>query len=156
MRRVIHVPNVQLELSPLISLSPETVLNKVIIPLTVFTMVPHLSLRWLALSLVGMVHFCWLFSFRKGILKNVWQSVKWVLTSRSVMNKIRKHTDIVVGFHPRVFQGIVSTKEREYTIYGFRQSKDTHTSVRGQERDDFLRSRIYVQKKRSCHRYTSS
>ena len=24
------------------------------------------------------------------------------------------------SFHPRVFQGIVSTEEREYTIYGFR------------------------------------
>ena len=31
------------------------------------------------------------------------------------------------SFHPRVFQGIVSTGEREYTIYGFRLSKDTHT-----------------------------
>jgi len=78
MGRVIHVPNVQLELSPLISLSPETVLNKVIIPLTVFTVVPHLSLRWLALFLVGMVHSGWLFSLRKRIFRNVWQSIKWV------------------------------------------------------------------------------
>ena len=35
------------------------------------------------------------------------------------------------SFHPRVFQGIVSTREREYTTYGFRLSKDTYTGVGG-------------------------
>ena len=30
-------------------------------------------------------------------------------------------------FHPRVFLGIVSTEEREYTIYDLGSSKDTHT-----------------------------
>ena len=33
------------------------------------------------------------------------------------------------SFHPRVFQGIVSTKEREYVIYGSGSSKDTHAGV---------------------------
>ena len=39
-----------------------------------------------------------------------------LLTFRSVTNKNRKRTDIVVGFHPRIFQDIVSTGEREYII----------------------------------------
>ena len=60
------------------------------------------------------------------------------------------------SFHPRVFQDIISTGEREYTIYRFRLSKDTHTGVGGYGREDFLRSRIYVSKKRSHRCYTSS
>ena len=35
------------------------------------------------------------------------------------------------SFHPRVFQGIVSTGEHEYTIHGFMLYKDTHTDVGG-------------------------
>ena len=39
-----------------------------------------------------------------------------LLMFSSVTNKIRKLMDIVVDFHQRVFQGIISTGEREYTI----------------------------------------
>ena len=53
------------------------------------------------------------------------------------------------SFHPRVFQGIVSTREREYTIYGFRLSKDTHTGVgrigqRGLPLESMFRRRDHV------------
>ena len=53
------------------------------------------------------------------------------------------------SFHPRVFQGIVSTGEHEYTIYGFRQSKDTHTDVerigqRGLSLESMFRRRDHV------------
>ena len=56
---------------------------------------------------------------------------KRVLVIYNVMNKIRKRTDTVVAFTPRVFQGIISTREREYTTYGFRLPKDTNTGVGG-------------------------
>jgi hypothetical protein len=70
---VVHVPVVQLILSPLISLPPKAKLSKVTIPMAIITVIPHLSLRWLsAHSLVGMVLSWWLFSFRKGILRVVW------------------------------------------------------------------------------------
>jgi hypothetical protein len=72
MRRAVHVPVVQLVLSPLISVLPKAKLNKVTIPMVVVTVIPHLSLGWLlAHSLVGMVHSWWLFGFRKGILRDV-------------------------------------------------------------------------------------
>jgi hypothetical protein len=45
MGRAVHVPVIQLVLSPLISLSPKTKLNKVNIPVAVVTVIPHLSLR---------------------------------------------------------------------------------------------------------------
>jgi hypothetical protein len=70
---VVHVLVVQLILSPLIFLSPKTKLSKVTIPMAVVIVIPYLSLGWLlAHSLVGMVHSWWLFSFRKGILRDVW------------------------------------------------------------------------------------
>jgi hypothetical protein len=57
MGRAIHVLVVQLVLSPLISLTPKTKLNKVTIPMAVVTVIPHLSLGWLlAHSLMGIVH----------------------------------------------------------------------------------------------------
>ena len=73
MGRAVHALVVQLVLSPLISLFPKAKLSKVTIPMAVVTVIPHLSLGWLlAHSLVGMVHFWWLFGFRKGILRDVW------------------------------------------------------------------------------------
>jgi hypothetical protein len=67
MGRAVYVPVVQLVLSPLISLPPKAKLSKVVIPIAVFIVIPHLSLGWLlAHSLVGMVHSWWLFGFRKG------------------------------------------------------------------------------------------
>jgi len=75
----VHVPVVQLILTPLISLPPKAELNKVTIPMAVVIVKPHLSLGWwLVHSLVGMVHSWWLLDSRKGILRDVWQSVKWV------------------------------------------------------------------------------
>jgi hypothetical protein len=72
MGRTVHVPVVQLVLSPLISLPPKAKLSKVTIPMTVVIVILHLSLGWLlAHSLVGMVHSWWLFSFRKGILRDI-------------------------------------------------------------------------------------
>jgi hypothetical protein len=72
MGRVVHVLVVQLVLSPLISLPPKAKLSKVTIPMAIVIVIPHLSLGWLlAHSLVGMVHSWWLFSFRKGILRDV-------------------------------------------------------------------------------------
>jgi len=69
----VHVPVVQLILSPLISLPPKAKLNKVTIPMAILTVIPYLSLGWLLVhSLVGMVHSWWLFGFRKGILRDVW------------------------------------------------------------------------------------
>jgi len=53
---------------------------------------------------------------RKGYNLAAWDLVCRLLMFHSVTNRICKHTDIVVGFHPRVFQGIVSTEEREYII----------------------------------------
>ena len=41
------------------------------------------------------------------------------------------------NFHPRVFQGIVSTEEREYAIYGFRLIKG-HTCRCGKDRREEL------------------
>ena len=42
------------------------------------------------------------------------------------------------SFHPRVFQGIVSTEEHEYAIYGFRLIQG-HTRRCGEDRnEDFL------------------
>jgi hypothetical protein len=74
MGRAVYVLVVQLVLSPLISLSPTAELSKVTIPMAVVTVIPYLSLGWLLVhSLVGMVHSWWLFSFRKGILKDVWR-----------------------------------------------------------------------------------
>jgi len=69
----VHVPVVQLVLSPLISLPPKAKLNKVTIPMAIHTVIPYLSLGWLLVhSLVGMVHSWSLFGFRKGILRDVW------------------------------------------------------------------------------------
>ena len=53
------------------------------------------------------------------------------------------------SFHPSVFHGIVSIEEREYTIYGFRQSKDTHIGVgrigqRGLPLESMFRRRDHV------------
>jgi hypothetical protein len=57
MGQAVHVPVVQLILSPLISLPLEAKLNKVTIPMAVVIVIPHLSLGWLlAHSLVGMIH----------------------------------------------------------------------------------------------------
>jgi hypothetical protein len=68
----VHVPIVQLVLSPLISLPPKAKLIKVTIPMAVVTVIPHLFLGWLlAHSLMGMVHSWWLFGFRKGIFRDV-------------------------------------------------------------------------------------
>jgi hypothetical protein len=48
--------------------------------MAIVIVIPHLSLGWLLVySLMGMVHSWWLFGFRKGILRDVWWSVKWVL-----------------------------------------------------------------------------
>jgi hypothetical protein len=69
---VVHVPIVQLVLSPLISLPPKAKLSKVTIPIAVVQVIPHLFLGWLlAHSLVVMVHSWWLFGFRKGIFRDV-------------------------------------------------------------------------------------
>ena len=71
---------VQVILTPLISLPPKAELSKVTIPMAVITVIPHLSLGWwLVHFLVGMVHFWWLLDSMKGILRDVWQSVKRVL-----------------------------------------------------------------------------
>ena len=79
-RWAVHVSVVQLVLTPLISLPSKAKLNKVTIPMAVVTVIPHLSLGWwLVHSLVGMVHSWWLLDSGKGILRDVWQSVKWVL-----------------------------------------------------------------------------
>jgi hypothetical protein len=73
MGRAVHIPVVQLVLSPFISLAPKAKLSKMTIPMAVVTVIPHLSPGWLlARSLVGMVHSWWLFGFRKGILRDVW------------------------------------------------------------------------------------
>jgi hypothetical protein len=73
MGRAVHVPVVQLVLSPLISLPPKAKLSKMTVPMAVVTVIPHLSLGWLLVhSLMGMVHSWWLFGFRKGILRDVW------------------------------------------------------------------------------------
>jgi hypothetical protein len=45
------------------------------------------------------------------------------------------------SFHLRIFQGIVSTEERVYTLLGSVSSKDT-TLARGKEWRGFLRLRI--------------
>ena len=69
----VHVPVVQLILSPLISLPPKAKLSMMTNPLAVVIVIPHLSLGWLlAHSLVGMVHSWWLFGFKKGIVRDVW------------------------------------------------------------------------------------
>jgi hypothetical protein len=47
--------------------------------MAVVTVIPHLSLGWLLHSLVGMVHSWWLLGSRKGILRDIGYSVKWVL-----------------------------------------------------------------------------
>ena len=47
--------------------------------MAIVTVIPHLSRGWLLVdSLVGMVHSWCLFSFGKGILRDVWKSIKWV------------------------------------------------------------------------------
>ena len=56
------------------------------------------------------------------------QKACWYFVTSRINPQAHKYR---CSFHPRVFQGIVSTREREYTIYGFRLSKDTHTSVGG-------------------------
>jgi hypothetical protein len=80
MGRAVHVLVVQLVLSLLISLPPKVELSKVTIPMAIVTVIPQLSLGWLLVhSFVGMVYSWWLFGFRKGILRDVWYSVKWIL-----------------------------------------------------------------------------
>jgi uncharacterized membrane protein len=72
MGQAVYVPIVQLVLSLLISLSPKAELSKVTIPMAIVTVIPDLSLGWLLVhSLMGMVHFWWLFGFRKRILRDV-------------------------------------------------------------------------------------
>jgi hypothetical protein len=78
MGRAVHVPVVQLVLSPLISLPSKAKLSKVTIPMAVLIVIPHLSLGWLlAHSLVGMVHSWWPFGIRKGILGDVPEMVRF-------------------------------------------------------------------------------
>jgi uncharacterized protein YqcC (DUF446 family) len=47
MRRVVHVLPAQLRNPSLISLPPKAKIIQVSIPLTILTMEPHLSLRWI-------------------------------------------------------------------------------------------------------------
>jgi hypothetical protein len=57
MGRAIHVPVVQLVLSPLISLPLKAKLNKMTILMAIVTVIPYFSLGWLlAHFLVGMCH----------------------------------------------------------------------------------------------------
>jgi hypothetical protein len=44
MGRAVHVPVVQLVLSPLISLPPKAKLNKMAIPMAIVTVIPYFSL----------------------------------------------------------------------------------------------------------------
>jgi hypothetical protein len=47
--------------------------------MAIVIVIPHLSLGWwLVHSLVGMIHSWWILISRKGILRDVWQSDKWV------------------------------------------------------------------------------
>ena len=72
MWRTVHVPVVQLVLTPLISLPPKAKLSQMTISMAIVTVVPHLSLGWwLTHSLVGVVHSLRLFGFRKGCTRDV-------------------------------------------------------------------------------------
>jgi hypothetical protein len=62
MRRVVHVP-------PFISLPPKAKNNQVTIPVTIFTMVPHLSLKWNLFVGVGILG--WLRCSRKGMTRDI-------------------------------------------------------------------------------------
>jgi hypothetical protein len=58
MKKVVHLLDIHLKTSPLIYLPPKAKSSQVNIPLTILTMVPHLSLRWNLFGGVGL--FGWL------------------------------------------------------------------------------------------------
>jgi hypothetical protein len=76
MRRVAHVLPTHLKTPPLISLPTKAKLSQLTIPLTILTMVLHLSLGWNMFVGVGL--FGWLSCSRNGITTDIRQSVKWV------------------------------------------------------------------------------
>jgi hypothetical protein len=76
MRRVVHVPYVQLRDPSLIYIPPKSKGRQMTLPLTVITMKSHLSLRWSLF--VGFRIFGWLKGSRKRITIDVGKSVKCV------------------------------------------------------------------------------
>jgi hypothetical protein len=66
MRRAVHVPFLLKQKR-----------NPMTLPLTIIIVKSHLSLRWSLF--VGTRLFGWLGFPRKGIIRDIWQSVKWVL-----------------------------------------------------------------------------
>jgi hypothetical protein len=73
----IMVPH--LKLSPLIPLPPIAKLSKVTISLAILTVIPHHSPWGLLVHLLGWFgHSWWRLMLRKGFLRDVWKSVKWV------------------------------------------------------------------------------
>jgi hypothetical protein len=77
MRGAVHVLPAQLRNPPLISLPPKAKRSQMPIPLTILTMVPHLSLGWI-LFVGGGFLFGWLRGSRKGITRDVGKGVKCV------------------------------------------------------------------------------
>jgi hypothetical protein len=70
MRGTVHVLPAQLRNLPLIFLPPKAKRSQMPIPLTILTMVPHLSLRWNLFVGAGFI-FGWLRGSRKGITRDV-------------------------------------------------------------------------------------
>jgi hypothetical protein len=75
-RRVVHVPSAPLRNPPIISLPPKVESSQMPIPLTIFTMEPHLSFRQNLFVGVGLVG--WLRSSWRGDTRDVRKGVKLV------------------------------------------------------------------------------